>query len=636
LQNAFFEEGFDSPPLWPVRFHEGDDSIVKTVAAAAAVTVGFGLLCVASRLLAQNDQHTSIFWAANGVLTAFLLRRSPKRWPVLLVAACLGDIAASSWLGIPPLIAIGIALCNVFEALVAASLMRRVVRREPDLAAPGTMVRFVLFACSLAPALSGVLASLCYRLAIGVTFLHLLSRWFPSHALGMIVMAPLILAWSGSDLRGIFRGDRAYRSAAVLALTLAASIAVFAQTHHSLRFICVPLLMLVVFEAGVLGAVAAIFEISIVATLYTLHGHGPLWMEKGATMQGNILDLQIAMFVLAVSVVPFAAILDRQRQLHRILQYGIERYRLLADNSRDIVVLSNLDGRRLYVSPAVQDALGWTREEWTGRDSAELMHPSDIPAFRRLLKEILRGNDRRTFRYRTRHKDGRYLWMEANVRTLPDAISGEPNAFVANVRDISLRVDAEQKLAEAHQQVQEQAQRDSLTELANRRRFDEILDKEWRRGRRTGSPLALLMVDIDNFKRINDTFGHRAGDACLKTLAGVLCQVTRRPGDVAARYGGDEFAVLLPDVDSKSAAMIADNICLKVRQQLFQAGVGRSLALTVSVGFASHIPQQTTRADQLVESADRALYAAKQNGRDRAATRHEVAVASSRTLHPVK
>lgn len=320
--------------------------------------------------------------------------------------------------------------------------------------------------------------------------------------------------------------------------------------------------------------------------------------------------------MLVVTIVPFAATLERQRQLRARLRLGIQRYQLLADNSRDIVVLVNLEGRRLYVSPAVRDVLGWTPMEWTGQSAADFIHRDDLGAYRRLLKEMVRGEDRRAFRYRTRHKDGRYLWMEANVRALPEGANGEPAAFVANLREITERVESERRLAEAHELIQQQAERDSLTQLANRRCFDAMLEKEWRRGRRTGNPIALLMVDIDHFKRVNDTYGHRAGDQCLQTLAEILRKTARRPSDLAARYGGEEFGILLPDVSLTDATVMADMLCMHVREQLFEAGIGRALELTVSVGVAALVPSRNTRADLLVESADLALYAAKEAGRN--------------------
>ena len=125
------------------------------------------------------------------------------------------------------------------------------------------------------------------------------------------------------------------------------------------------------------------------------------------------------------------------------------------------------------------------------------------------------------------------------------------------------------------------------------------------------------MVDIDHFKQINDTYGHRAGDHCLQALAGLLQQTARRPSDVIARYGGEEFAVLLPDIDFDTALVMAESLCLKVRQHPIDAGIGSHLALTVSVGVAAMVPNKNVRADALVEAADRALYAAKESGRNR-------------------
>jgi diguanylate cyclase (GGDEF)-like protein/PAS domain S-box-containing protein len=605
-------------PLWPLEVRESNYDPAKLLAIVVAVGVGFGLLSAAGRVLAENIQHVFPFCAADGVLAAFLLCRSRTRWWMFLLAAWIGDaVSILIVLRYTPALAGSLAFCNVLEALIAAWLLQHSVERNHDLASPSIMRQFLLFAVLLAPAISGILASTCYHLAYGGGIWAVFGMWFPPYALGMAVMMPLTLAFCSPNFPALFDREHILRTVGILLLILIVSVAIFEQTHYSLRFLWLPLLMLVAFEAGILGAVIATFEILLVGSLYTAHGQGLFWMNKGVTLNGNILLLQTAILVLLVSIVPFAATLERHRQLRIRLRLGLERYQLLADNSRDIVVLVNLEGRRLYASPAVHDVLGWTSEEWTNQQASDFMYWEDLGPFQRLLKEMLHGEDHRTFRYRTRHKNGQYLWMEASIRTLASETSGEPSAFVANVRDITERVDSERKLAEAHEHVQQQAQRDSLTQLANRRRFDEALEREWRRGRRTGNPLALLMIDIDHFKTVNDTYGHRAGDQCLQTLAAILQRVARRPSDVVARYGGEEFTVLLPDVDLAAAMVMADVLCLHVREQLFDAGVGRSLALTVSVGVAAQVPDKNSRADALVEAADRALYAAKQAGRDR-------------------
>ncbi len=635
MRELFTQVDHGAEPVWPIEVRADLARGLSAFAIAAAIGAGFGLLCGAGRLLSQDSNHVATFFAANGVLTAFLLCRPRNSWWKFLLAAWLGDAVSILILGGPLGLCGIVAFCNVTECLIAASLLHLALRRNHDLASPATMGSFLLFAVLLAPAISALLASLYYHAAFGHDIWLVFSRRFPPYALGMAIMTPLTLGICGGRIRALFGPRSALRTMGILLLILASSILIFEQTHYSLRFLWLPLLMLVVFEVGILGAVMATFEILVVAAIYTLHGAGPFWMQAGSTLQHSVLLLQATVLVLFVSVVPFAVAIERQRRLRTQLRLGMERYRLLADNSRDIVVLANLEGRRLYVSPAVQDVLGWTPEEWADRDAADFMHRDDLGPFQRMLKEMLRGQDRRTFRYRTQHKDGRYLWMEASIRTLPDEITGEPKAFVANVRDISERVESEEKLAVVHRQMQQQAERDSLTQLANRRCFDEALEREWRRGRRTGSPLALLMVDIDHFKRINDTYGHRAGDQCLQAIAGVLRDVARRPSDLIARYGGEEFAMLLPDVSLEAAKMMADLLCLKMREQMFEAGIGRTLALTVSVGVAALLPYKGSRADQLVEAADRALYAAKQGGRDRVVHQY-LDTASEQLLHHVQ
>lgn len=627
LPESFFRENLDPEPLWPLHVQEQAPTGVASIGVAAAVGLAFGLLCAAGHLLKYNILHVATFWPADGFLVAYLLTQSRNRWWMPVLAAGLGDAISILFRGGSLRMSGALMLCNLAEVLVAALLLSNALGHQQgrqkerqrdqyaDLASPAFMIRFLVYAIVLAPAVSALLGSGWYHFALGTPYWSMVAKWFPPHALGMAVMTPCTLAIWNPSPRKMFDRERLMPTAGMFLLVLVASILVF-EAPFSLRFLWLPLLMLVVFEAGILGALLATFEILIVATFFTLRGHGPLWMEKGATLQGSVFLLQSAILVLLVSIMPFAAILERQRDLRKRLLHGMQRYRLLADNSRDIVVLSTLEGHRLYVSPAVQDVTGWTPEEWTNQNSVELMHPDDVGPFQSILQEMSHGEDRRIFRYRTRHKNGRYCWMEASIRSLPDSISGMPNFFVANIREISQRVDAEQKLEAAYQQMQEQAQKDSLTGLANRRRFDDGLDMEWRRARRTGRSLAMMMVDIDHFKRINDTFGHRAGDHCLQAVATTLRQMARRPSDVIARYGGEEFAVLLPDVDLATARTMAEGLCSNVRGMLIDAGIGHMLTLTISVGVAAQVPDKNMRADLLVETADIALYAAKQAGRN--------------------
>lgn len=158
---------------------------------------------------------------------------------------------------------------------------------------------------------------------------------------------------------------------------------------------------------------------------------------------------------------------------------------------------------------------------------------------------------------------------------------------------------------------------DPLTGLANRRAFDQHLEEEWRRACRTGDTLALIMADVDHFKRFNDRYGHPAGDQCLRSVGAVLLLNSRRPGDLVARYGGEEFAVILPGLSEQQAVQHAERLCAAVRVLDASATTGDSATrVTVSLGGVVRVCQPALPPTELVALADRALYRAKESGRD--------------------
>jgi diguanylate cyclase (GGDEF)-like protein len=165
--------------------------------------------------------------------------------------------------------------------------------------------------------------------------------------------------------------------------------------------------------------------------------------------------------------------------------------------------------------------------------------------------------------------------------------------------------------AQAEERLEELATTDALTGLKNRRKFDIDIDHEWRRAARNGTPVALLMLDADHFKSYNDTWGHQAGDQVLVGIAICISDTVRRAGDCPARFGGEEFAVLLPGLSNVEAFRVAETIRLKVESWSEDPSV-----TTVSIGVASMIPAASLDWSDLIEAADKALYAAKANGRN--------------------
>ena len=159
---------------------------------------------------------------------------------------------------------------------------------------------------------------------------------------------------------------------------------------------------------------------------------------------------------------------------------------------------------------------------------------------------------------------------------------------------------------------------DGLTDIPNRRRFDEVLADEWRRAKRSSTSLSLAMIDIDFFKQYNDTYGHAVGDTCLRQVAQALSGVEKRPGDFIARYGGEEFAVILPESTADKASAVVS----RMRDSIWDLKIPHEGSkihdrLTVSIGLASMVPHGDNSPELLVQSADRMLYSAKKNGRNR-------------------
>ncbi len=176
------------------------------------------------------------------------------------------------------------------------------------------------------------------------------------------------------------------------------------------------------------------------------------------------------------------------------------------------------------------------------------------------------------------------------------------------------------QLQSANQKLHALAILDGLTNIANRRYFDLVLDKEWQRLTREQKPLSLILCDVDHFKAYNDTYGHQEGDRCLQKIAKILKKSTRRPADLAARYGGEEFAVILPNTDAEGALFIAENIALLLAQkQLPHKTSSVSQYVTCSMGVSTIIPSIQESSKSIIETADRLLYQAKQSGRNQIA-----------------
>src|SRR5690348_13616466 len=206
---------------------------------------------------------------------------------------------------------------------------------------------------------------------------------------------------------------------------------------------------------------------------------------------------------------------------------------------------------------------------------------------------------------------GNHLYLAIDAGPIHDD-DGNLIAVVATLRDMTDQKRAEMALKTL-------AAKDALTGLANRRPFDPAIEMEWSRADRSARPLALLFADVDHFKLFNDNHGHQRGDECLRDIAAVIGKTAIRPTDLATRYGGEEFAIIMPDTDMAAACAVAERLRHAVVEMRIALGEPTDDArVTLSVGVATYVPgQEVVGPEWLVGQADQALYAAKHLGRNR-------------------
>lgn len=271
-----------------------------------------------------------------------------------------------------------------------------------------------------------------------------------------------------------------------------------------------------------------------------------------------------------------------------------------------------------YIGPQIEDLLGWAPSSWVSvNDWAERMHPDDqkwVVDF--CVSQSKSGTDHEAD-YRALTKDGNYVWIRDVVHVARDE-NGEVEALIGFMFDISERKETEQKLLDLQKELEELSFKDGLTGVSNRRMLDSVLEQEWVRARREQQPLSLLLIDIDFFKQFNDFYGHMQGDDCLIKVAQVLSEAATRSRDFFARFGGEEFVMVLPETDAEAAQKIAQRCQQFIfKQQIPHAESAVSQILTISIGSGTLIPSHKDELRDFIDRIDRALYQAKQAGRNR-------------------
>ncbi|MBS0212144.1 MAG: diguanylate cyclase [Proteobacteria bacterium] len=561
--------------------------------------------CAWSIAYTRGPLGLSSMWVASGVLCGVLLTSPRALWPLGLAIGFAASLAANALLhGINPL-GVALSMANTLEPWLVATVVARHVDDPSRLAQIQRSVLVATLATLVACGLSGLLAAVAreYWSSGHVYIGALLATWFASHGVGMTIFATLTISARVEGVGLIGEPGRRLELAATLALLTAICLLVFSQSRLMTYWIFPPLL-LCIFRHRFSGFVLGTAVIAVVATMQTVAGSGPFTIVVGDVER----TLQLQAFLVCVCLVafPMAAALTERRLLVGRAQKSERDYRLLADHSADLVGRFAEDGTRLYISPSVADVLGWKPEDVMGPMKIDWLHPDDRHLLDDAFREVFQTGRDVNIQHRVRHRDGRYLWLDTKLRRVRGLDDCSVPELVYVARDVTRRVEAEQAVARL-------ARHDSLTGLGNRLHFGERLDLAMARYRRSGQPLAVLYMDVDRFKQINDTHGHAAGDIVLREFAERLRGCVRHV-DFPARLGGDEFVVLVEDLDTPEVPQtIAEKLIASIGEPI-DAGAA-TLRVTASIGIAVADDASLT-PDELLNRADAALYRAKQAGRN--------------------
>jgi diguanylate cyclase (GGDEF)-like protein/PAS domain S-box-containing protein len=298
----------------------------------------------------------------------------------------------------------------------------------------------------------------------------------------------------------------------------------------------------------------------------------------------------------------FINALQRNR-VERALRESEARYRLMAENSNDIISRTTTSSVILYASDASRRLLGFDPAELVGKSIYEFMHPDDREETRH-LSFLINETTPTTYTYRLIKKSGAAVWFETTSRAVRNPSTNQVDEFISVSRDIT-----ERKIVE--EQIEHQAYHDALTGLPNRRLFRDRLTIALAHARRMDTPLAVVFLDLDRFKDVNDSLGHSFGDELLKAIA-IRLKTALRQEDSIARMGGDEFTILIANLKTPNdAAKIAQKILEVVAQPLRIEGT--EVFITTSVGIAL-FPNDGDTAEALLKNADHAMYRAKEAG----------------------
>jgi diguanylate cyclase (GGDEF)-like protein/PAS domain S-box-containing protein len=363
-------------------------------------------------------------------------------------------------------------------------------------------------------------------------------------------------------------------------------------------------LTLLTFRAGRFGAALGVCIVAVVGGVLTLLGSGPAALAS-SHHTSMALFFQFYLAITVITLLPMAAELNRRKLVHRKLEESEAMFHLMADRSGDVLLNLDLNGRIRYCSPGIARFGDFDSLKMIGQNSLKLILEDDrIIASAAHGRALARPNETFVYSYRVATVQEYPTWFESHIRAIVDD-EGQVTGVVSAAHDITQRKLGEAKLLDI-------ANSDAMTGLNNRRRFDDQLRRSMRSPRRGAAGGCLAIIDIDFFKRINDGYGHPAGDEVLKAVAAQL-RLMVRARDLVARIGGEEFGIVLWGLQPADASQLCERLRENIASQTIEIGA-TALSVTVSIGIADLADHMSLPT--LFAASDAALYRAKAEGRN--------------------
>lgn len=571
--------------------------------------LGFGYFCLdaTTLYLTRFDSTVATLWLATALLIPQLAAIHPSRWAAPIGVCAIASLAASSLFGAGIPAAPLFTLVLMGEASLGAALLRRYLLDGRYFDSIWRVGRYALLVGVLMPFASAFGGAAAAEAVFGSPFWHNWLIWFCIHSLGSLTFVPVVMMLNQRDrYRSAIRPKARHVifDLGLLLLTVAIGAAVFVQDRYPMLFMPIMPMMLLTVRKGQIGTALGVLAMAAIGTFCTAAGVGPMSLIRGsATEQALFLQFYLAFSM--ILLLPLAADLERRRQSKLILIESEAMYRMMTDRSGDVLFNIAIDGRVRYVSPSIVTVGGYSPEAIVGKPALEMMHEDDrVLAAVVHSRALARPNETFVFEYRAVTVTGEHVWFETHTRATVDD-SGTVIGVISAARDISKRKLNEIDLIDA-------ANSDPLTTLSNRRVFDDKLRRALYGPRPRVDPACLAIIDIDFFKRVNDTYGHSAGDEVLKTVAAAF-KPALRSDDTVARIGGEEFGLILRGLRSKDAGAL----CERLREMIaaLRITVGeQTLKVTVSIGLADL--ENFESEGTALFAADQALYRAKAEGRN--------------------